>query len=100
MESNPISPSTVPSSSSNPITSTSTSISNPPALKSLILDAAPLLTQQPSLSEPILATNYYIPPLVLEELKDERSRQYYQSLKRKGVQITVMDPPIEALAKG
>lgn len=88
------------SSNPNPSTSTSSSSSTTPALKSLILDAAPLLTQQPSLSDPILATKYYLPPLVLEELKDERSRQYYQQLKTKGVEIIVTEPPVEAMAKG
>lgn len=67
-------------------------------IQSLVLDAAPLLTQARIAG---LADKYYIPPSVLAELRDVRAREYLENLHATGqVDLHVREPSAAALAKG
>ncbi len=48
--------------------------SNNPRINSLVLDAGPLITQNPSSIYP-LASHFYVPPTVYNEIRDEHARK-------------------------
>lgn len=67
-------------------------------IQSLVLDAAPLLTQARIAG---LADKYFIPPSVLAELRDVRAREYLETLHATGqVDLHVREPSAAALARG
>lgn len=67
-------------------------------IQSLVLDAAPLLTQARIAG---LAEKYFIPQSVLAELRDVRAREYLENLHATGqVDLHVREPSAAALAKG
>ncbi|WFD22345.1 20S-pre-rRNA D-site endonuclease nob1 [Malassezia equina] len=66
-------------------------------IQSLVLDAAPLLTQARIAG---LADKYFIPPSVLAELRDVRAREYLETLHATGqVDLHVREPSAAALAQ-
>lgn len=67
-------------------------------IESLVLDAAPLLTQARIVG---LADKYFIPPSVLAELRDVRAREYLEGLHATGqIDLQVREPGAAAIAKG
>jgi RNA-binding protein NOB1 len=67
-----------------------------PRIEALVLDAGPLVTQSPLRG---LAKKYYIPPSVVEELKDKRARDHLAWLQSEaaGCQVEVIQPGPEAI---
>ncbi|KAE8224865.1 hypothetical protein CF319_g2314 [Tilletia indica] len=75
----------------------SSSASPRPKIDTLVLDAAPLLTQQPLRG---LARKFYLPPLVLAELKDKRARDHLEFMQNSGqIDLEVREPGALALSK-
>ncbi|CAD6888367.1 unnamed protein product [Tilletia controversa] len=75
----------------------SSSASTQPKIDALVLDAAPLLTQQPLRG---LAAKFYLPPLVLAELKDKRARDHLEFMRGSGqIDLEVREPGALALSK-
>jgi RNA-binding protein NOB1 len=71
---------------------------NAPKVKTLVLDAGPLLSLTPLRG---LAERYVTVPQVLDELKDKRAREHFERLAlTAGVHIEVRKPDPVALAKG
>ena len=66
-------------------------------IKHLVLDAAPLLTQAPIRG---LAEHYYTTPQVMNELRDQKSKDYLNMLEIQGVHIEVVSPDAISYAKG
>ncbi|KAL9933186.1 hypothetical protein V8E36_007904 [Tilletia maclaganii] len=78
-------------------TTSAPTAANSPNIDSLVLDAAPLLTQQ---SLRGLAKKFYLPPLVLAELKDKRAREHLEFLRTSGqIELEVREPGPLALSK-
>ncbi|KAK0532666.1 20S-pre-rRNA D-site endonuclease nob1 [Tilletia horrida] len=78
-------------------TATATATAPEPRIDTLILDAAPLLTQQPLRG---LASKFYMPPSVLAELKDKRAREHLEFLRSSGqIEFEVREPGALALSK-
>ena len=71
--------------------------STQPRIKHLILDAGPLLSLTPLRH---LASHFYTTPAVLQELRDPKAREYYQNLGLSGVDVQVVQPGGEAMARG
>lgn len=71
--------------------------STQPRIKHLILDAGPLLSLTPLRH---LASHFYTTPAVLQELRDPKAREYYQNLGLSGVDVKVVQPGGEAMARG
>lgn len=67
------------------------------AIKRLVLDAAPLLTQAPIRD---LAEEFYTTPQVIAELRDEKSRKYLEMLEIQGIHINVQQADPVSYAKG
>lgn len=68
-----------------------------PRVQSLVLDAAPLVTQAPLVG---LAEQFYIPVSVLAELRDARAREYLENLQMTGqIQLEVREPGAEAMQR-
>lgn len=67
------------------------------AIKRLVLDAAPLLTQAPIRG---LAEEFYTTPQVIQELRDEKSKKHLEMLEIQGVHINVQQPDPISYAKG
>lgn len=67
-----------------------------PRIESLVLDAGPLVTQSPLRG---LAKKYYIPPSVVEEMKDKRARDHLAWLQSEaaGCEIEIIQPGPEAM---
>jgi RNA-binding protein NOB1 len=71
---------------------------NKPKVKTLILDAGPLLSLSPLRG---LSEAYYTVPQVLGELKDDKARTHFQNLGLSaGVKVEVRVPDTAAIAKG
>jgi len=71
---------------------------NQPKVKTLILDAGPLLSLSPLRG---LSESYYTVPQVLGELKDDKARAHFQNLGLSaGVKVEVRVPDTAAIAKG
>ena len=70
----------------------------PTKVKSLVLDAGPLLSLTPLRG---LAERFVTVPQVLDELKDKRAKEHFDRLAlTAGVQIEVRKPDASALIKG
>lgn len=67
------------------------------AIKRLVLDAAPFLTQAPIRD---LAEEFYTTPQVIAELRDEKSRKYLEMLEIQGIHINVQQADPVSYAKG
>lgn len=67
-----------------------------PRIEALVLDAGPLVTQSPLRG---LAKKYYIPPSVVEELKDKRARDHLAWLQSEaaGCHVEIIQPGPEAI---
>lgn len=67
-----------------------------PRIESLVLDAGPLVTQSPLRG---LAKKYYIPPSVVEEMKDKRARDHLVWLQSEAAscEIEIIQPGPEAM---
>jgi RNA-binding protein NOB1 len=69
-----------------------------PNVRTLVLDAGPLLSLSPLRS---LAERYVTAPQVIAELKDVRVREHLERLElSSGVKLEVLDPDVASLAKG
>jgi RNA-binding protein NOB1 len=78
----------------------STSTSKEPPVHSLILDAGPLLSLLPLRG---MAQTFYTVPQVVAELRDEKSRTYWERIQAgliEGVQVQVRAADPVSLAKG
>lgn len=72
--------------------------SSSPRCKNLVLDAGPLLSLSPLRG---LAETYLTVPQVLDELKDKRAREHFESLGLiAGVRIEVREADKASLAHG
>lgn len=71
--------------------------STQPRINHLVLDAGPLLSLTPLRH---LASHFYTTPAVLQELRDPKAREYYQNLGLSGVDVKVVQPGGEAMARG
>lgn len=89
-------PQEVPSTTTAPPTASTSKLPDvEPRIDSLILDAGPLLAQLPLRN---LSKKYYIPPMVLSELKDKRAREHLEFLKISGLDFEVREAGPEAYA--
>jgi RNA-binding protein NOB1 len=75
----------------------STSSASQGTTRHLILDAGPLLALTPVRE---LGEFLHTTPLVLAELRDPKSREYWEQLKTTGVEIKVEMPTAESMARG
>jgi RNA-binding protein NOB1 len=67
-------------------------------VKTLILDAGPLLSLTPLRN---LATTYLTTPAVLAELRDVNAREHWERLKLlQGIEVQVREPDAVSMAKG
>lgn len=72
--------------------------STAPRIRTLVLDAAPLLSLTPLRG---LAQKYITTPQVVNELKDKRAREHFEQLSlTEGVEVEVRYPDALSLAKG
>lgn len=85
------------SSSAAAAASSSSSTGQEPRIDSLVLDAGPLLAQLPLRG---MAKKFYVPPMVMAELKDKKARDHLEFLKIGGLDLEVREAGAESLAAG
>ena len=68
-----------------------------PPVKTLVLDAGPLLSLQPLRG---LAERYYTVPQVVSELRDKKAREWFERLELSGVKVELKNPDLVSVNKG
>ncbi|CAO1620440.1 unnamed protein product [Parajaminaea phylloscopi] len=76
--------------------SAATSATSEPRIDQLVLDAGPLLAQLPLRN---MSKKFYVPPMVMAELKDKKARDHLDFLKVAGMELEVREAGPEALAQ-